>query len=63
MNQTAISIFLRGAVSAVNSCVGVIGSASTQIQALENGTTGTGNDLADHIDDGSLIVVGGSYAV
>ena len=60
-SQTAVSFYLRGAASAVNSCIGQISSDATSIVLAENGTTGTGDDMADHIDTGSFIMIGGTY--
>ena len=60
-SQSAISFYLRGAASAVNSCVGSVGTGTTTVELFENGTTGAGNDMADHIDAGSFIMIGGSY--
>jgi len=59
-----ITVYLRGASSSVdNGVVGAIGQSSTTIEFFENSTVGTGNDLADHIDTGSFIMIGGTYTI
>jgi hypothetical protein len=60
-SQTAITVYIRGAGTTIpQGVVGQLGVGTTKIDVHENGTTGAGN-MANHVDSGTFIMVGGSY--
>ena len=57
---SAMATRLVNTVSAIAGYV-TCGVNGTKLYLREGGTTGTGNDLADHFDTGSNLIISGSY--
>jgi len=57
------SVYLTGGATAVSNLIGFIDEATTRLYIREGGTTGDGNDVANHIDTGSTMMLQVTYQI